>query len=1158
MNIQNQDAKCALYCILAWLFPKYHSNGRRKNKPNAYQVHEKEINVTGIDFPLRIIDVGKLEKLNDLCINIFSLDEKNSNIIPIRISDRELVNRDRVIDLLYIVNGERSHYCLITDLARLCRSQVTSHHGSNFLCRRCLHYCRNEESFRTHMEICLKHDPKMTVYPKKDDAYGRDKVKFTKVARQLPLPFYFTADFECILEKFESDESNTHATESNESKTTFLDRHVPCGAAYKISCTDPRFYRDPAIFTQEVEGKGIIEQFLDSILQDARNIREILRYKAPMKPLTARELTEFDSPLAICHICKKHIQADEIKCKDHDHTTGYYRGPSHQSCNINYQINPDKIQIPCFFHNLKNYDAHLLMSAVKKRHGKITVIPTTHEKYISFSIGDICFKDSYAFTQESLESLAKNLNTEQLINTRKWLEHGTVTWGSPLIHNVTMQDEGGDEEDEGMDNISCIYEDEVEFDESETEEDDEVEYNDDMAEFDYRRDPYVQTIPTRERMDEIEDNLKLLRSKGIYPYEYFDSFERFDESELPPIKAFNSRLNAGSGISEKEYAHAKSVFEHFNMRTLQDYHNLYLIQDVLLLNDVLETFRSICLKTYGLDPLHYHTAPGLTWDAGLKYTDVTLQLITDEEQFLFVESGIRGGISMISHRHAQINSPSMKDLGYYNPKDPLCELSYIDANNLYGFAMMQYLPISDFHWLLREIINEISIDWILGIPDDSEKGYIFEIDGYIPLDKHDKFTNYPIAPEAKQIHGYMLSEYQRNILRKRFSLDGKSTNRLDLDERIDQYISTEKLILDLNPKEKYIVHYRTLKLYIQLGFEVTHIHRVLCFKQKAWLAPYIEANTQMRQKATNDFEKNFFKLMNNAFFGKTMENVRKRRHVDIVDTTEKLKKLVAQPTFHSATSFREDLTAVERMKKKIVMNKPIYIGFCVLEMSKWLMYDFYYNVLCRIFLPDCVKLLFTDTDSLCVSITGYDNIHHKIRNTIIIGEDGQHVPAIDFFDVSGYPSDHCIFDGMSEVEINHLKQKNKKVPGKMKDELDGNIIIEFIGLRAKAYAFKKYITYPTEKQKKGDIEDVKKLKGIQKCVVEKNISFDIYKSSIFDMKTHYAETVTLQSYLHEIRTVAKRKKATGPYDDKRYILENGISSYPYGHYSINRDRLHSE
>ena len=120
------------------------------------------------------------------------------------------------------------------------------------------------------------------------------------------------------------------------------------------------------------------------------------------------------------------------------------------------------------------------------------------------------------------------------------------------------------------------------------------------------------------------------------------------------------------------------------METLQDYHNLYLLQDILLLDDVLTAFRTVCLNTYGLDPMHYYTAPGLTWDAGLKYTGVTLDLITDEEQFLFVEAGIRGGISMISHRHAKANFPELEDIGYYAANKPTCHLLYLDPNNLYG------------------------------------------------------------------------------------------------------------------------------------------------------------------------------------------------------------------------------------------------------------------------------------------------------------------------------------------------------------------------------------------------------------------------------------------------------------------------------------------
>ena len=154
-----------------------------------------------------------------------------------------------------------------------------------------------------------------------------------------------------------------------------------------------------------------------------------------------------------------------------------------------------------------------------------------------------------------------------------------------------------------------------------------------------------------------------------------------------------------------------------------------------------------------------------------------------------------------------------------------------------------------------------------------------------------------------------------------------------LEEKINGYTSLQRFILDLQPKQKYIVHYRTLQLYLELGIEITCIHRILRYKQQAWLAPYIQANTEMRQKATNEFEKRFFKLMNNAFFGKTMENVRKRRHIDLVSTSKKLKSLTAQPTFESITVFHEDLSAIERMKRRIVLDKPIYIDLSVLEMS---------------------------------------------------------------------------------------------------------------------------------------------------------------------------------------------------------------------------------
>jgi len=275
------------------------------------------------------------------------------------------------------------------------------------------------------------HTPQKTCFPFKNDRKGKDKVRFTKTCRQLPLPFHIVADTEALLVK-----NDSCSPDSELSSTSILNHHVPCGIAYKVCCTDPRFFKDPVIITKEKDGKSIMEQFLDSLQKEASQIREILKHRTPMLPLTDAELEMCDSPNPVCHICEKPIAADQIKCRDHDHLSGLFRGLTHQSCNLNFQINPEKIQIPCFFHNLKNYDSHLIISAAKRSHGEIKVIPTTTEKYISFSIGDIIFKDSYAFTQSSLESLAGNLKKDQFIHMRRWIEKRIVDEADKNLGNV--------------------------------------------------------------------------------------------------------------------------------------------------------------------------------------------------------------------------------------------------------------------------------------------------------------------------------------------------------------------------------------------------------------------------------------------------------------------------------------------------------------------------------------------------------------------------------------------------------------------------------------------------------------------------------------------------------------------------------------------------
>ena len=186
--------------------------------------------------------------------------------------------------------------------------------------------------------------------------------------------------------------------------------------------------------------------------------------------------------------------------------------------------------------------------------------------------------------------------------------------------------------------------------------------------------------------------LDLMSQKGVCPYDFMDSFEKFNQTELPNKDQFYSILN-DQHITDYEYDHAKKVWKTFNIKTMGEYHDLYLVSDVLLLTDVFENFRKTCMQYYKLDPCHYFTSLGLSWDAMLKMTNIKLELMTDIDMFQFIEKGMRGGVSYIANRYGNANNKYMKE---YDEKAPSKYIMYLDANNFYGWAMSQYLPTSNF------------------------------------------------------------------------------------------------------------------------------------------------------------------------------------------------------------------------------------------------------------------------------------------------------------------------------------------------------------------------------------------------------------------------------------------------------------------------------
>ena len=292
--------------------------------------------------------------------------------------------------------------------------------------------------------------------------------------------------------------------------------------------------------------------------------------------------------------------------------------------------------------------------------------------------------------------------------------------------------------------------------------------------------------------------MEILKQKGAYPYEYMNSFERFNEEKLSARKYFFSSTKKGKidengkisdgHISIKDYLVCEKIWNKFDMKNMGDYHDHYLRKDVLLLATVFEKFIDTCLKFYEVDPCHYFSSPGLSWDAMLKMTGIKLEKISDIDMYLFIEKGTRGGISYIAKRYAKANNKYMND---YDPKKPATFITYLDKNNLYGWTMCEYLPYAGFEWV--ENINEFDIN---SINEKSDTGYFLEVDLEYPDELHELHNDYPLAPEKLAIPSDMLSKYCKEIA----------------DDYKIKVGDVKTLIPNLGNKTKYVLPYRNLQL----------------------------------------------------------------------------------------------------------------------------------------------------------------------------------------------------------------------------------------------------------------------------------------------------------------------------------------------------------
>ena len=442
-----------------------------------------------------------------------------------------------------------------------------------------------------------------------------------------------------------------------------------------------------------------------------------------MIPLTTEEKIYYNEQ-EICYICKKEFDKCDkkhYKVRDHCHYTGKYRGAAHNICNFRYKIPKE---IPAVFHNASTYDYHFIIKElVKEFDGNFECLRENTEKYITFSVPikkkienkdieityEIKFIDSYRFMSMPLSKLIDNLSEEIHKNrcAKSCLDYVRSTKNEKLI-------------------LKCFN-----------------------CETYYRKRFNKELIKrfasTYEFCNKDLNKFILLLRKGVYPYEYMDNWERFNEMSLPSKESFYSNLNT-ENIDDIDYRHGNNVFKIFKLENPGEYHNLYVQSDTLLLADVFENFRKTCLKVYELDPAHFLSLPGLAWQACLKKTNIKLELLKDYDMLLMLEEGIRGGICYSIHRHAKANNKYREN---YNKIEESSYIQYLDANNLYGWAMSQTLPVNNFK--LVEDTSKINEELIKDYNENNKKGYILEVDVKYPKKLHDLHSDLPFLPKRMKI-----------------------------------------------------------------------------------------------------------------------------------------------------------------------------------------------------------------------------------------------------------------------------------------------------------------------------------------------------------------------------------------------------------------------
>ncbi|XP_021963595.1 uncharacterized protein LOC110859040 [Folsomia candida] len=888
---------------------------------------------------------------------------------------------------------------------------------------------------------------------------------FNQYHRMVRTPYRYYGDFEAFV-KPKTRKRNANGLEVEESN------HIPCGYAWV--CVD---WQGKAVkwsvYRTDDEEENVAKRFFDEILQDHKLRRDVIQLlqqqssksmiiNPQLRDSLTKQIREDPTKLDPCYFCGEKFK----KLSQEEMSKEFKDRPNMAVCHHDHCSG----KFVALAHNRCNLEASIS-----------TISPCFIHNLKSY--------DSHFLVQafdETMEATIIPCSSEKFMSftVNKQIRFcDSFSFLSSSLENLTNTLKKNNTDDFKLTKeIFCKAENILKL---------------------YNRDGTDQEIQELGR----QINVDLMLQKGAYPYTHMQSPANFEENQLPPIKEFYNDLN-DQPLDQKVYDHAKQVCESFDVQNLGDWHNLYVLLDVTLLADCMERSREILWDSYNLDLANYFSLPMIAYDACCKMGKAKLDYV-DVTMHCWFETALRGGVCGVGGiRAAQANNKYMGEK--YDETKTDSYISFLDINNLYGSAMCSALPEKDYKWLTEYELSRVRANpnaFVNSLQDDAETGYFFEVNLEIPPEIHNKLNDYPPAPTKRCVNKDELAPHQHQQMQD-FQVP-------------ESMFKNAKLVADLLPKQHYVTHYRNLKMYIKFGLVITQVHRAVKFTQRAWMKPFILSNTEMRKKAITDFEKDFFKLLNNSSFGKTIEQKRKRTSISLVTTERQLRKIVNKPTYQRIISINDKVHLGVKKVTQVLLDKPVAVGISILEISKCFMYEFHYDYMKEKY-GDKARVLYGDTDSLVYHVETQDFYQDMVENK-------------ERFDLSDYAGMHS-----------HLNnQENKKRLGKMKDEMPKSVIFRFAASKPKMYGAQAL----SIEDGKMTIYTKKVAKGIKKAAIANQITFDQYWKVLDENIQTSVVIKSILSRKHVLRTSAAIKKGLNGFDTKRCVIDH-LTTLAHGHKDI--------